>query len=99
MLAQIRKLIHHFFHARPHTALVARCNSAQFEIVPDGKLRDHVAPLRDISDAMLDHLGRRLACDIVPVEQDLAGMNGQKPENRLENSGLAGSVRPDDGRD
>ena len=93
-LPQHRELVHHR-SMRWRTLPDPARDAAELEIVIDGQLRHHIAALRHIGDAVGDHLARRLPGHVLAVQQDLAGVDVQQAEDRLEHGGFAGAVRPD----
>ena len=61
------------------------------------ELREHALDLQRAFDAEAADLVRRAAGDIVAVEEHAAAVGRQQARDQIEERGLAGAVRPDDG--
>jgi hypothetical protein len=99
LFAQHRKALEHRLDAPGGVGLAPGRGQAELEVVQHGELREHVAPLRHVGDAELEQAARLAMGDFNPVERDAAAPHRQQPEHRLEDGGLAGAVRTDDGGD
>ena len=78
---QHRELVHDLFDTLPHPCLVRGRDPAEFQIVVDRELRDDIAALRHIGDAVRDHLARLLARDVASFQQDFARLDIKQPEH------------------
>ena len=67
------------------------------EIVRDAELREHTLVLQGALDAEAADLVRRVAGDVVAVEENAAAVRRQQARNQIEERGLTRAVRPDDG--
>src|SRR5713101_6642554 len=65
---------------------------ADAEVFRHGEVREDLAPLRDIADAVGGALFRAQAAQVGTVERDAAGTHGQQAHDRLEQRGLADPV-------
>ena len=79
----------------------ARRRIAHDEVLLDGKVREAPASLEDLREAVANEVGRvRVGHDLSAVLDGspghVAGFGAEQVRNRLENGGLAGSVRPEE---
>src|SRR5262249_49492419 len=74
-------------------------DAAELEVVQHRERAEQVASLRHECHAEREHLARRGACDVAPVEPDGTRARREQPEERLERGRLAGAVGADEKRD
>ena len=91
--------LHQRFDAPGDVRVPSRRGRAKLQIVQHAQLREHVASLRHIGNPELEQPPRVEVGDLAAVEHDAAALHPEQAEQRLENGGLAGAVRPDHRRD
>ncbi|KOA51112.1 hypothetical protein BAAM0483_02500 [Bifidobacterium animalis subsp. animalis MCC 0483] len=72
---------------------------AHMHVLGDREAREHVLRLWHEADAPRDEFVGTQIHDVLPFERELAGVDVHEAEQRLEQRGLAGAVRADEGRD
>jgi hypothetical protein len=97
-LAEPREHPGHVLDPRAHLASVQQV-PAHLQVLPDGQRSEDVVGLRHVADPGPGDLLRRQPGDIAVAGQDPAGRRLDHPGQRLQQGGLAGPVRPDDGCD
>jgi len=96
MRRQDREHLEHFLDALRSSLLVEQV-AAHFEVLVNAQGLEDVIDLGDVADASTDELLQRQARDVFSVQVHAPVEDSYEAEDRLEQRGLTGPVRTDDG--